>query len=309
MMQLESALKKFYDDPDKKGKGPLSVMIVITDEAIQKGLPLNPDSLLTKAKGQVKGLSMSRVQKVLKKYGIRRILAREAGRTSRGSIKNMRDYVALLNALHEKNMADLKRIEKWWADRVQEFFLSKPFQLKLDPSKSLRSIIKDLINQAVERQKEASGTMYAGAVMQHLVGAKLALMLPEASIKQHGFSVADSSTARNSDFMIEDVAMHVTSAPTEALIKKCVENLEASLQPVIVTTSNGAGGAESLSVNSAIDGRIDIFEIEQFMATNFYEWSKFNQSKRRMTIEKLLDAYNKIISECETDPSLKIILK
>jgi hypothetical protein len=32
---------------------------------------------------------------------------------------------------------DLKSAEKWWIDRVQDFFSGKPFKLRLDASRSL----------------------------------------------------------------------------------------------------------------------------------------------------------------------------
>lgn len=52
--------------------------------------------------------------------------------------------------------------------------------------------------------------------------------------------------------------------------------------------------------------RVDILEIEQFIATNVYEWSGFQQSERQVSVDELVREYNKIIEQCETDPSLKI---
>lgn len=49
----------------------------------RKGLPLNPDELLTEAGGQVLGLGRGAVQAVLNRHGITRVLAAEGGRTSR----------------------------------------------------------------------------------------------------------------------------------------------------------------------------------------------------------------------------------
>ena len=58
-----------------------------------EGLPLDPDQLVTKSGGQVRGLGQSQVQKILARHGIERVLAAEGGRTSRGSLGNMRAYV------------------------------------------------------------------------------------------------------------------------------------------------------------------------------------------------------------------------
>jgi hypothetical protein len=83
---LEEKLKEFVKTNKIKGKGPLSVMLVITRRAKDDGLPLDSDKLLTKGGGQVLGLGKSAVQTILKDYGITRVLAEEAGRTSRGAL-------------------------------------------------------------------------------------------------------------------------------------------------------------------------------------------------------------------------------
>ncbi|NMA21776.1 MAG: DUF4928 domain-containing protein, partial [Lentisphaerae bacterium] len=52
----------------------------------------------------------------------------------------------------------------------------------------------------------------------------------------------------------------------------------------------------------------EMFDVEQFLAGNIYELGKFAVTGRKATAQMLVDAYNKIIEECETDPSLKIHL-
>jgi hypothetical protein len=54
---------------------------------------------------------------------------------------------------------------------------------------------------------------------------------------------------------------------------------------------------------------LDIFEIEQFVALNLYELGKFRESVRRTIVGELVDRYNKIVGEVETDPSLRIELR
>ena len=139
------------------------------------GLPLDPEKLLTEGGGQVLGLGKGAVQAVLKRHGVDRVLAHEGGRTSRGSLGNMREYVAFLNGLAKKGRVDLDAIEAFWIERVHEFFAGKPFKIKLDASRSLRMVVRDVIAQAEERQKTTPGMYYAGAVLQHLVGDQLRL--------------------------------------------------------------------------------------------------------------------------------------
>jgi len=62
-------------------------------------------------------------------------------------------------------------------------------------------------------------------MLQHQVGAKLDVVLGQGKIQHQGSSVADHSTERNTDFQVEAVTIHVTTNPTEALIRKCAANL------------------------------------------------------------------------------------
>ncbi len=79
--------------------------------------------------------------------------------------------------------------------------------------------------------------------MQHLVGAKLSLLLGDEKVQRFGFSVADEVSGRGGDFVIGDIAMHVTTMPGEALMRKCKANLEAGIRPVIVTMFKHVPGA------------------------------------------------------------------
>ena len=85
-------------------------------------MPLDPETLVTDGGGQVLGLGKGAVQTILERHGEQRVLAREGGRTSRGSLNNMRDYVAFLNSLREAGPVDMEAIESFWVSRVQEFF-------------------------------------------------------------------------------------------------------------------------------------------------------------------------------------------
>lgn len=308
LSRLTEVLEKFARENHMNGKGALSLALVLTSKAATSEMPLNSKNFITKQGGQVAGTGKAAVQAILKKHGIQRILAEEAGRTSRGSIGRMYSYIDLLNTLHKEKILDIKTIENWWIERVKEYFASQPFKLKLDPSKSLRYAVHELLNAAYARQKEIPGMMIAGAVMQHLVGAKLELMSMPVAIEHHGFAVADSPGGRKGDFLVQDAAIHVTTAPTEALIRKCQENLEQGYRPVIITTESGVGGARALAQNVGLADRIDILEVEQFIAANVYEKSGFAESKRAATVQEILQRYNQIIDSSESDPSLKVVL-
>lgn len=307
-MNIHDALLKFASDNGIQGKGPLSVVLILTRRASAMSIPLRKEDFLTPRGGQVSGLGGPAVQSILAKYGITRILSEEGGRTSRGSIDRMKAYVAFLNDCAESDELDFDFIESWWVERIKEHFASEPLKLRVDASKSLRSLIAELIDAAFERQRECPGTMVAGAVLQHLVGAKLSIVLKDLNIESEGFSVADAPNRRKGDFSVNDTVIHVTTAPSEALMRKCSDNLAENLRPLIITTESGVGGARALAKNAGISDRLDLLDIEQFIATNVYEWSAFSHGSRPSSINDLLVAYNKIIETCETDHSLKIEL-
>jgi hypothetical protein len=232
-------------------------------------------------------------------------LAEEGGRTSRGSVGNMRKYVAVLNEINSVEKIDLAKVEQWWIDRAKEFFAGKPMVLRFDAAKSMRTAIRDLIAQAEKRQSASPGSTLVGTVLQHLVGAKLNLLLETPPV-HHGASVADDASGRDGDFIIADVAIHVTTAPSEALIRKCKRNLDHGIKPIIITIYRGATVAEELAEQAQIADRLDIFDAEQFLAGNLYELGKFAHDGRKATAEQLIASYNEIIEACETDPALRI---
>ncbi len=307
----QQQLAAFAAEKGFRGKGPISVALVVTQHAKTMGLPLDSERLVTEGGGQVLGLGKGAVQAVLKRHGIERVLASEGGRTSRGSLSNMREYAAFLNDLNakEKGKIDFEAIEAFWIERVNEFFAGKPFKIKLDAGRSLRSVVRDVIAQAEERQKSMPGMYYAGAVLQHMVGAKLDCALGKGRFEHNSFSSADAPSERAGDFSIGDVAIHVTTSPGEAVIGKCGENLNNGHRPILVTVQRGLTVAEGLANNIGLADRIDIFEIEQFVALNLYEIAKFAADGRKVAVADLVERYNEIVDEVETDPSLRIELR
>jgi hypothetical protein len=302
-------LAEFATENRFRGKGPLSVALVVTDHAKNLGLPLNPTALVPEGGGQVLGLGNAKVQAILARHNIVRTLAREAGRTSRGSIRNMEKYVTFLNQeAEEDGNLDLDQIETFWVDQVRAFFASKPFSLRLDGTLGLRAVVRNLMAQAEERQKEMPGTMVLGTMMQHMVGAKLDLLLGTGVVEQHGSNENDEGEGRTGDFDTGDVSIHVSTAPSEALIRKCAANLDVARKPIIVTTKKGTIVAEGLAENAGIGERVDIVEFEQFIATNIYELGRFVPEQRSLKITELLQCYNSIVDAHETDPSLRIEL-
>lgn len=298
---LVSRQRKFLN------KGGLCVGLVVTRTAQERGLPLAPESLRTDERGQVAGLGKAAVQNILAAYGITKILAEEGGRTSRGSLGLMETYVEALNTLQKgQGQLNLESVMNWWIEKVRMHFASEGPKFHFDTGKSVAANLADIFKQAADIQKNSGGANFVGAMLQHLVGAKLDIVLGAGVTEHHGFSVADHSTERQADFEVSGIAIHVTTHPAEALIRKAVQNIQSGLKPLIVTLAEGVAGAAYLLRDTEWKERIDVIDAAQFLTANVYERSLFKAGECKATLTAILERYNEIVSECETDPVLHI---
>ena len=301
-MGLRESLDSFRDERKETSKGSLSVVIQLTRMFSKDSLPIDPSDYVTEREGQVKGLGGGNLKSVLADHGINRTLSREGGRTSRGSMGIMTAYAAFINGLPAP--VDFDAIEAYWVEQVRLFFSAKPFKLNADSSKSMASTVDDLMAQARRREKENPGTTYAGTVLQHLVAAKLCLIVPDVEI--NGADVADAPTGRGGDFMVGDTAIHCTTAPGQPLIEKCGANISAGIRPVIITIAERVKTARDLAEDAGISERLEVWDIQQFLSMNVYEHGLFERDERMKTVSKIVTGYNSIIDKYESDPSLKI---
>ncbi|MFB7720180.1 Shedu anti-phage system protein SduA domain-containing protein [Nocardia sp. NPDC056100] len=125
---LEAELTTFTEKHGFTGISALAVGLLVTDRARELGFPLNPDALLTPGGGQVSHLGGKRVPRLLASHGINRELPTEGGRTSRGTLRMMRDYVDMLNTLHTAGPVDLDSVEEFWIQRFRDHFASVPLE-------------------------------------------------------------------------------------------------------------------------------------------------------------------------------------
>ncbi len=306
MINAEGKLREFQIENNIVTKGTLSLVVQFTRMVSDKVFPLDPDEYQTDSKGQVAGLGGGNLKKILKEHDITQILASEGGRTSRGSMGLMIKYVEYLNAWNAKEPVDFAVIEDFWAEQVREYFRNQPFVLTSEKSKTIGANLEELFEQAKKRQVQNPGTQYLGMVLQHLVAAKLSIILPTGAIEVHGASVADLPTDRSGDFVINNTIIHCTTAPSASLIEKCRKNLHNGYYPVIITIFDRVRTALDLASDAGLDSRIEVWDIQQFLSANIYEHSLFDESNRSSTIADIIDKYNEIVLAIETDPSLRI---
>lgn len=306
MSSADRRLKDFQEQYNAVTKGPLALLVQLTRMIRTKTFPLDPDDFLTQNKGQVAGLGGGNLKKILKEHDITQILASEGGRTSRGNMGLMIKYIEFLNDWQSSEVIDFDAVESYWAEQVREYFRNQPFTLMADPSRTIGASLDELFEQARKRQKQNQGTQYLGTMLQHLVAAKLSLILPTTDFQIHGASVADSPTDRSGDFVISNTILHCTTAPGEPLIQKCKANIRAGCLPVIITIFDRVRTALDLAADAELSGRVEVWDIQQFLSTNVNEHSMFDGMARNAKLADIIAKYNAIIDEKETDPSLRI---
>ncbi len=306
MIKPEDRLRAFQIENNISTKGPLSLVVQFTRMVDGKLFPLNPDDYRTGGQGQVAGLGGANLKKILKEHGIAQVLASEGGRTSRGSMGLMIKYVDFLNEWNAEEPVDFSVVDAFWAEQVREYFRNQPFILTADASKTIGANFDELFEQARKRQSQNPGTQYLGTVLQHLVAAKLSIILPEGSVTVHGASVADASTERNGDFVVNNTIIHCTTAPSAPLVEKCGANLRGGYHPVIITIFDRVRTALDLASDAGLGGRVEVWDVQQFLSTNIYEHSLFNETNRDEAIAEVVNRYNDIVAVAETDPSLRI---
>lgn len=306
---LIKGLKEFEVQTEELGKGSLALLLVLTNRVNIESFPLDPADFVTKSGGQVAGASGAAANKILAAHGVKVRLSAEGGRTNRGSMGLMKRYIECLNELHRRGILDISSVLAYWVVRTEAFLASAPFNAKLaDQQLSIRALVNDLLAQAQAKQKTRPGTTFTGTLMQHLVAAKLRLLLEEKAPNPHGASDADASRNTDGDFEINDSILHVTSSPAAPLLEKCRSNLSSGKRPIVITLSKSVQHAQALAEEMGIESRIEFWAFDQFLSTNAHEWGSFLGHDVRDQARELLKAYNEIIDELHEEPSLKITL-
>lgn len=174
--ELAAALEAYKTSRALTSKGKIGAMIFASRLARTSRLPFDVEAgIAAKGEGQVKGLGKTSVQAILADYGIQRILAEENGRTSRGSLGNIRSFLTFLNGLHAAGKADTAAVEAWWVDQAKRFFNAKPFMLRFESGKSLRFVIRELLIRAAaaDALRDRSGEGLCAVTLQQYAPSAL----------------------------------------------------------------------------------------------------------------------------------------
>ncbi len=285
-------------------RGTIAAALVVL-ERLKTHFDLRLESHRAKAgQSQIRGLSRSAVQAILNRFGEQRPFLKEGGRTNRGAPG---DIAGMLRCIHAANLARIPAAERnpiieglqeFLVEKVREFHGTQRLKILYDPAKTTQQCVQEMLKLAHETGK-------AGAVAQHLVGAKLQLRYPSLTVGNRPFSAADEQVGHPGDYRVGTTAFHVTVAPMQGVYERCKENLDAGLRVYLLVPEDRLIGARQ-NAEAAAPGRIAVGSIESFVSQNLEELSEFTQDKLGAELRRLLETYNRRVQEVEADRSLMV---
>lgn len=264
----------------------------------------------------IRGHTINRVSSVLKNHGHEDLAPPggrgELGRTSTGTKRAGLRLIqliwsALLQAPEDRREEQGDALVAYLYEQVFSLLwqyhelggIEEPF----NASESITAYISKLLDAHQSNP---------GAVLQHLVGAKLEIRFAgqPVVIDHHSSATADVQTGRLGDFVLGSTVFHVTKRATDDHYRKAKQNADNGrkvylLVPDIVLQAVKQY-AEAFA--SGFCRKVDIFSIEQFVAQNLDELAVFDRTEALRQLRLLLEKYNDLVETYENDRSLKIII-
>lgn len=299
------SLEGWWAELNPPGQDPQTYAMsagLIVLEGMRQSFPLTRDHYVTG--GNRLRSSGSRIQNILAKHGEERSFTREGGRTTSGAVPAAESLAERLNAveaigdLTEEQREELAhRMQAWLVAHVRDYFERQQIAVEIDLVKPGPHIVADIIRAAGAK---------AGAVAQHLVGAKLSLRYPKCEIANFSYTTADRQLGRAGDFFVGNTTFHVTVAPMPQVIEKCAENLRGGHRVVLLVPGSRVQAASQMAEADDLDARVWVAAIESFVGQNIEEIGGFGRDGLARGFRALLETYNGRVAEVESDRSLMI---
>ena len=309
---LDGAIDDWYERQRTETGVNRNVMTVglIMCEHMETHFPL--DEARWFSGSQVRLLGGSRINKILARHGEMRPLASEGGRTSRGSQELARSFEAAVKASAaaaafaaagpDPRAEVINSLQASMVERIQvDFFDKQRLRIEYRSHEPTSVAVRQLLEAASRRGGNATG-----AVAQHVVGAALCLHYPDTAIDNHSYTTADEQTGRVGDFIVENAALHVTTAPGEALMRKCSANLALDLFPIVLTLRERIAAAEGLAGNFDIADLVSVRNVVDFVADAVDIPAQYQRGRMSTRLRGLLETYNTRVAAAEPDPSLQV---
>ena len=303
-----SALRRWFDShrssPGVEARTYVICAGLAVLERMRNSYPMRRDDYV--APGNQVRTSGSLIQAILERNGEARRFTREGGRTTRATVPAAEGLVVELNELSVlAELSDKERgqiiddLQVWLVERVRDYLDQLALEVELDLSEPSPQIVADILEAASSK---------AGAVAQHLVGAKLAVRYPDLAIENFSYTTADQQLGRPGDFVVGDTAFHVTVSPMPPVLDKCEANLRNGYRSMLLVLDSRLQAARQMAEAIDLKDRVGILAVESFIGQNIEELGEFGKGGLTEGFRKLLETYNERVEEVETDRSLLIRL-
>ena len=264
----------------------------------------------------IKGHTSNKIKLALSKLGKPELIPNsggEAGRTSTGTKRAGLGIIEIVNSFTRRgeDHSSILAIGEQVVDLLNGFVVEQllkhaeigGIEISYVQSETIGAYVSKLINYPVSKP---------GAVLQHLVGAKLEMRYrsqPEINIAHHSSATADLQTNRLGDFDIGNSVIHVTKSPTVDHFQKAYQNAKSGRTVYVLIPENKLGmTAATVDIDSSYKSKVNVYSIEQFITQNIDELSLFRKEISLVSLLDMLKIYNQLVQEYENDNSLKIVL-
>lgn len=299
-----STLRQWFDShrpsPDLEPNTYVMCAGLAVLQRMRRAYPLKRADYVTPG-NQVR-TSGSLIQSILERNGEERRFTREGGRTTRatvpaaeGLVEELNEVAALAGLSDEERGQAIDALQAWLVERVRNYLDQQAIEVEVNLSKPSPQIVSDILAAAGSK---------AGAVAQHLVGAKLAVRYPDLEIENYSYTTADQQLGRPGDFVVGDTAFHVTVAPMPPVLDRCEENLRNGYRCTLLVLDSRLQAARQMAEAIDMQDRVGIFAIESFVGQNIEELGGFGRGELADGFRKLLEKYNERVEDVEADRSL-----
>jgi hypothetical protein len=214
---------------------------------------------------------------------------------------------ALRSKMFHKIFAHIALIDEEWAGEVKHYLELIPFIINEEENLSLSSVFHDLLKQAEVKEK-LTGQKARQFLLFNLIVSSFDIIDSNGHHLLLSSYDASPNGVKNDRIIYDRIAIHIAYLPNEALIRKCKEDFEHGLFPKIMTSKKGTRATEALLSYQGLEGKIDVFEAEQYLAFKVFEITKFDYSRQRPTLNKLICRYNNVCDTGKANPNLKICM-
>ena len=191
----------------------------------------------------------------------------------------------------------ITELQRFFAERATEFLNARRIEVEISLEKPIATLIGDIL-------RIATNQTLAGAVAQHLIGAKLALRFPTHDIANHASTTADDQLGRPGDFYLGDTAIHVTVTPMQPLFDKLADLTRRGYRSKLLVPESRLAAARQLAEVAGLLAKVEVAAIEPFVSQNLEELAEFSRAKLPQVLRDYMTTYNERVGAVELNPAL-----